>query len=111
MQRRTNNLKPLRTIAELDKLSSSMPINTNKTVVTVDRYELSKTWYNLIIRLASRNPNMIEKAFIDMVYNKVVTIMKQKTDAELMADMQDILEAVDFARLSFLPQKKGYYQQ
>lgn len=83
----------------------------NEGLVTVDRFELSKTWYNLIIRLAARNPNLIEKAFIDMVYNKVVTVMKNKTDAELMQDMQDIVEAVNYAKLNIGIIKEGYYKK
>lgn len=80
-------------------------------LITVDRFELSKTWYNLIIRLAARNPNLIEKAFIDMVYSKVVTIMKQKSDEELMQDMQDIVEAVNYAKLNIGIVEKGYYKK
>ncbi len=82
-----------------------------KPLIRVDRYLLSQTWYNLLMKLAGKHPNVVDQALINIAYNKIVAKMETMTDEELLQDMQDIIDAVDFARLSIMPPRQGYYRK
>lgn len=93
------------------KFAAVMSANSQtETHIKVDRYLLSKTWYSLLQKLSGRNPTLLDKALIDMAYKKIIEAMKQKTDEELLMDMQDIIDSVDYARLSFIGiPDRGYF--
>ena len=86
-------------------------VENSSTAVMVDRYLLSQTWYNLLRKLAGKHPNVVDSAMIGVAYNKIVDRMKTMSDQELLEDMQDIIDAVDFARLKILPLNRGYYKR
>lgn len=84
---------------------------STKPLIRVDRYLLSQTWYNLLMKLAGRHPSVVDQTLINMAYNKIVARMETMTDEELLQDMQDIIDAVDYARLTILPPRQGYYKK
>ena len=97
--------------------TSSTPLlvnpNNQYTGVQVDRFALSRTWFLLLKKLGGRSPNVLDQKLIDFAYKKILIAMNQKTDAELMQDMQDIVDAVDFARIKIvgLKPKEGFYKK
>lgn len=72
----------------------------SEKLIKVDRYLLSRTWYDLLLKLQGRSPSLVDKKLVGIAYNKIVEAMRQKSDEELLQDMQDIIDAIDFARVS-----------
>lgn len=86
-------------------------IPSQSDLIKVNRYELSRTWWNLLQKLSARDPTHLDNFLIATAYNKIVEAMKKKSDSELMQDMIDIIDAVDFARLSVGIRYEGYYKK
>lgn len=80
-------------------------------VVKVDRYLLSKMFWDLLQKLACRDPSTWDKMIVNMAYNKIIAGMERMDDDQLMAYMNDVIETVDYARLNILPPKEGYYRK
>lgn len=88
----------------VEKLSTHEPIS-------IDRFKLSRTWYNLLMSLSGKNPSAIDKKLVELAYNKIVDGMKKMSDMELMDTMNEIIASVEYARLNILPKQTGYYRK
>lgn len=78
--------------------------------VVINRYALEKTWWTLLTKLAGKHPNMMESKMIEFAFFKIQSRMMQMTDAELLDDMQDIIEAIDYVSLDLPIKRKVHYK-
>ena len=82
------------------------------TGVKVDRWLLTRTWYELMQRIAGRNANWVEKQLLESAYKKISERVMIMSDEELLTEMNDIIASVDFARINIigLVPKQGMYR-
>lgn len=95
-------IQPQFSVMQFVEISSTTLVALQEPI-RVDRVLLSQTWWKLLNRLAGKHPNVIEKTMIEAGYRKIVERMDAMTDEELLDDMAEIIDAVDFARLRILP--------
>lgn len=94
-------MEPLRRLDINASSSIGLSVTSDRgdTLVVVDRYLLSKTWYELLDKLVGRNPTFWDQTMKDIAYKKITSRMMAMSDDELLADMMDIIDSIQFISL------------